>query len=62
MSDVLPLMAGRDVKQNQLPVIDHGAPVGILSRNAIVGYREVRRSLGVENVPGDECNQVSHAV
>ena len=55
-------MAGRDVKQNQLPVIDHGAPVGILSRNAIVGYREVRRSLGVENVPGDECNQVSHAV
>jgi Zn-dependent protease/predicted transcriptional regulator len=60
LSDVLPLMAGRDV--NQLPVVDHGAPVGILSRDAIVGYLDVRRSLGAENTQSDEHNQLSHAV
>ena len=60
LSDVLPLMAGRDV--NQLPVVDHGAPVGILSRDAIVRYLEVRGSLGAENAQSDERNQVSHAV
>ena len=47
LSDVLPFMAGRDV--NQLPVVDNGALVGILSRDAIVQYLEVRRSLGVES-------------
>lgn len=60
LSDVLPLMAGRDV--NQLPVVDHGAPVGILSRDAIIGYLDVRRSLGAENAQSDERNQLSHAV
>jgi CBS domain-containing protein len=59
LNDVLPLMAGRDV--NQLPVVENGAPVGILSRDAIVGYLEVRRSLGVENAQSDGHNQVSHA-
>jgi CBS domain-containing protein len=59
LSDVLPLMAGRDV--NQLPVVDHGAPVGILSRDAILQYLEVRRSLGTENAQSDEHNQLSHA-
>jgi Zn-dependent protease len=60
LSDVLPLMAGRDV--NQLPVVDHGAPVGVLSRDAIVQYLDVRRSLGAENTQSDERNQLSHAV
>jgi Zn-dependent protease/CBS domain-containing protein len=41
LSDVLPLMAGRDV--NQLPVVDNGVPVGILSRDAVLQYLEVRR-------------------
>lgn len=59
LSDVLPLMAGRDV--NQLPVVDNGALVGILSRDAIVHYLEVRRSLGVENAKSDAHNQLSPA-
>ena len=48
LSDVLPLMAGRDV--NQLPVVQNGALVGIVSRDAIVQYLEIRRSLGLESV------------
>ncbi|MFL5702126.1 MAG: site-2 protease family protein [Ktedonobacteraceae bacterium] len=59
LSDVLPLMAGRDV--NQLPVVDNGAPVGVLSRDAIVQYLEVRRSLGVENAQSDAYDQMSRA-
>jgi Zn-dependent protease/predicted transcriptional regulator len=57
LSDVLPFMAGRDV--NQLPVVDNGALVGILSRDAIVQYLEVRRSLGVENAQSDAHDQMS---
>jgi Zn-dependent protease/CBS domain-containing protein len=45
LSDVLPLMAGRDV--NQLPVVQNGALVGIVGRDAVVHYLEVRRSLGL---------------
>jgi CBS domain-containing protein len=59
LSDVLPLMAGRDV--NQLPAVDHGALVGIVSRDAIVGYLEVRRSLGAEHAQSDGHNQMSPA-
>jgi Zn-dependent protease len=59
LSDVLPLMAGRDA--NWLPVVDNGAPVGILSRDAIVQYLEVRRSLGVENAQSDAHDQMSRA-
>ena len=40
LSDVLSLMAGRYV--NQVPVVDNGVLVGILSRDAIVHYLEVR--------------------
>jgi Zn-dependent protease/CBS domain-containing protein len=44
LNDVLPLMTGRDV--NQLLVVDDaGRLVGILSRDAILRYVEVRRSL-----------------
>jgi CBS domain-containing protein len=59
LSEVLPLMAGRDV--NQLPVVENGALVGILSRDAIVHYLEVRRSLGVENAQSDAHDQLSRS-
>ncbi len=41
LNDVLPLMTGRDV--NQLPVVQDGRLVGILSRDAIMRFLEVRR-------------------
>lgn len=47
LNDVLPLMAGRDV--NQLPVVQDERLVGVLSRDAIVRYLEIRRNLGLEN-------------
>jgi Zn-dependent protease/CBS domain-containing protein len=59
LSDVLPLMAGRDV--NQLPVVQNGALVGILSRDAIVQYLEVRRGLGVDSPKSDAQNQFPKA-
>ena len=46
LNDVLPLMAGQDV--NQLPVVQNGQLVGVLNREAIVRYIEVRRNLGLE--------------
>jgi Zn-dependent protease/CBS domain-containing protein len=46
LNDVLPLMANRDV--NQAPVLDGERLVGMLSRDAIVRFLEVRRGLGVE--------------
>jgi Zn-dependent protease len=47
LNDVLPLMAGRDV--NQLPVVQDDRLVGVLSRDAIVRYLEIRRSLRLED-------------
>lgn len=47
LNAVLPLMAGRDV--NQLPVVQDGRLVGVLSRDAIVRFLEVRRSLGLDD-------------
>jgi Zn-dependent protease/CBS domain-containing protein len=44
LSDILPFIGGRDV--NQVPVLEDGKLVGIVSRDAIVHYLEVRRSLG----------------
>jgi len=47
LNDVLPLMTGRDV--NQLLVVDDvGQLVGILSRDAILRYVEIRRGLGLD--------------
>lgn len=46
LNDVLPLMTGRDV--NQLPVVQNGRLVGILSRDGIMRYLEVRRSLDLD--------------
>ena len=59
LNDVLPLMAGRDV--NQLPVVQNGIPVGIVSRDAIMRYLEVRRSLGSGTPKGDGGKQLSEA-
>jgi Zn-dependent protease/CBS domain-containing protein len=59
LNDVLPLMAGGDV--NQLPVVQNGALVGILSRDAIVRYLEVRRGLGIDAKKTDAKNQFPHA-
>lgn len=47
LNDVLPLMVNRDV--NQLPVMENGRLVGVLSRDAIMRYLEVRRSLGLKD-------------
>jgi Zn-dependent protease len=41
LNDVLPLITSRDV--NQLPVVQNGKLVGILSRDSIMRYLEVRR-------------------
>jgi Zn-dependent protease len=46
LNEVLPLMASHDV--NQLPVVEDGRLVGMLSRDAIVRYVEVRRGLGLQ--------------
>lgn len=44
ISDVLSLMANHDV--NQLPVLDNGRLVGMITRDAIVHYLEARRTFG----------------
>jgi CBS domain-containing protein len=50
LNDVLPLMTGHDV--NQLLVVDGaGQLMGILSRDAILRYVEIRRGLGLEQLP-----------
>jgi hypothetical protein len=51
------MRAFRDV--NQLPVMQHGTSIGVVSRDAIVHYLEVRRILGVEHSKSDTHNQLS---
>lgn len=46
LSEVLPLMTGRDV--NQLPVVQDGKLAGVLTRDAIIRSVEIRRSLGLD--------------
>ncbi len=46
LNDVLPLMANRDV--NQLPVVQDGKLVGVLTRDAIIRTLEIRRGLGLD--------------
>lgn len=46
LNDVLPLITTNDV--NQLPVLDNGQLVGVLTRDAILRYIEIHRSLGME--------------
>jgi Zn-dependent protease/CBS domain-containing protein len=45
MSDILPLIAQADV--NQLPVLQDGQLVGMLTRDAIVRYLDIRQGLGL---------------
>jgi Zn-dependent protease len=45
LKDVLSLMTGKDV--NQLPVVEDGRLVGVLTREAIIRTLEIRRSLGL---------------
>lgn len=45
LNDVLPLMVGSDV--NQLPVTQDGRLVGVVTRDAIMRYLEIRRGLGL---------------
>jgi len=46
LNDVMPLMAGQDV--NQLPVVQDGRIVGVLSRDSIMRYLEIRRNLNLD--------------
>jgi len=46
VKDALPLMSGQDV--NQLPVVQDGKLVGVLTRDAIIRTLEVRRNLGLD--------------
>lgn len=48
LNDVMPLMAGQDV--NQLPVVQDGRVVGVLSRDSIMRFLETRRGLGLEDL------------
>lgn len=44
LNDVLPLMAQNDV--NQVPVVENGQIVGVVTRDRIMQYIELRRELG----------------
>src|SRR5262249_52316582 len=46
VSDVLGLMTGADV--NQLPVLEDGRLVGMLSRESVMRYLDIRQSLGLD--------------
>ncbi|HEX6507174.1 MAG TPA: site-2 protease family protein [Chloroflexota bacterium] len=59
LNDALPLMAGRDV--NQLPVVQNGVPVGVVSRDGVMRYLEVRRSLGQGASRDDSQKQLPRA-
>ncbi|HET9920806.1 MAG TPA: site-2 protease family protein [Ktedonobacteraceae bacterium] len=56
LNDVLPIMTSNDV--NQLPVVQDGRVIGVLSRDAIMRFIEVRRGLGLHttapNGPQDQ--------
>ncbi|HVB75869.1 MAG TPA: site-2 protease family protein [Ktedonobacteraceae bacterium] len=46
LNEALPLMVGQDV--NQIPVVEDGRLVGVLSREDIVRFLEIRRGLGLD--------------
>lgn len=47
LNEALPLMNGRDV--NQLPVVQNGQLVGVLTRDAVMRSLEIRRSLNLDS-------------
>jgi CBS domain-containing protein len=46
LNEALPLMVGQDV--NQLPVVADGRLVGVLSREEVMRFLEIRRGLGLD--------------
>jgi Zn-dependent protease/CBS domain-containing protein len=46
LNEVLPLMVGQDV--NQVPVVEDGRLVGVLSREDIMRFLEIKRGLGLD--------------
>ncbi len=48
LNEVLPLMVGQNI--NQLPVVQNGQLVGLLNREAVVNFVELRRSLGLDRM------------
>lgn len=46
LNDVMPLMANRDI--NQVPVVQDGRLVGVLTRETIIRTIEIRRGLGLD--------------
>jgi Zn-dependent protease/CBS domain-containing protein len=52
LNDVLPLMIGQDI--NQLPVVDGDRLLGMLSRDRLLHFIEVRRGLGVDLLAREE--------
>src|SRR2546428_8927551 len=59
LSEVLPLMAGGDVKQ--MPAGENCPLAGRMSRDALVHLLVVRRSLGVDTSKSDAHNQLHNA-
>jgi Zn-dependent protease/CBS domain-containing protein len=60
LNEVMPHMAAPDV--NQLPVVEDGRLVGILSRDAILRYIEIRRGLGLDQpAPQRQAPSQPHA-
>ncbi|MBV9230376.1 MAG: site-2 protease family protein [Chloroflexi bacterium] len=49
VKEALPLMSGQDI--NQLPVVQDGKLVGVLTRDAIIRALQVRRGLGLDRKP-----------
>jgi Zn-dependent protease/CBS domain-containing protein len=58
LNDVLPLMVREDV--NQLPVTQGGRLVGMVSRDAIMRYLEVRRNLGLDEDERRDTTRAPH--
>ena len=48
LNEVLPLMVGQNI--NQLPVVQNGQLVGLLNREAVMNFVELRRSLGLDRM------------
>lgn len=48
LNEVLPLMVGQNI--NQLPVVQNGQLVGLLDREAVVNFVELKRSLGLDRM------------
>lgn len=57
LNDALPMLVSRDV--NQAPVVQDGRLVGMLSREMVMRYLEVRRSLGPDEAERRPINRAA---